>query len=117
MTEDLVGVDKEEGVVYNKQTNKGDEIVEKYLLNEDDPVWLGSRFLYFPLANEFVVKEFRSFMQTNTNAKFQTRDRGGGGGNKDLEEYQEIMKGNREYEQLSDRYGLHMGVLGSIGRV
>ena len=48
MTEDLIGIDKEEGVVYNKQTNKGEEVVEKYLLNEDDSVWLGSRFLYFP---------------------------------------------------------------------
>jgi len=86
MVEDLVKLDKKKGNLVEQKDDKGKIKTDYLVANEQDAVWLNSRFLHLSDASFQIQKEFKYFMENNTAYKFQK----GKGGTMDLNKMKEI---------------------------
>ena len=105
--EDLIGIDHIQGMNVEITDKNNVTSDEKLFINEEDEIWVNSRFQFIKEAGEYVNASLRDFQANNSTAKLQR----GANDQFDLEQAQDIVKEMPEFQRLTNKYVLHIGLI------
>ena len=100
--------EEEEKLIQGQKIKKKMIMTKKVQLSEDDEIFLNYRYKHIAEVLEGIPKEFQKFVETNSNAQFH---QGAFSTDIDVEKMAEIVRAMPQYQQILNKYVLHMKLI------
>lgn len=109
MEEDLkTEPEEEEKLIKGQKIKKKIVMTKKVQLTEEDEIFCNYRYKHIAEVLEGIPKEFQKFVETNSNAQFH---QGAFSTDIDVEKMAEIVRAMPQYQQILNKYVLHMKLI------
>jgi len=93
---------------YTAKTNSGEEKPKEVILSEVDPLWPTLRHMHIAECMNWIIDGFNTFMAENKGASKLSS----GGKVNTLKEMSEAIRGMPQYQEMLDKYSLHINMSG-----
>ena len=100
--------EEEEKLIQGQKILKKIVMTKKVQLSEDDEIFKKYRFSHIAEVLDGIPQEFRKFVETNSNAQFH---QGAFSQEIDIEKMAEIVRAMPQYQQILNKYVLHMKLI------
>lgn len=106
MVYDLLPVEDGNVITYSTQTNRGETLEKKALLNEADELWVEFRHQHIAKVIETVKARLQEVLQTSASAALAK----GSGGDMSMSEMSVAVKGLSEFQQSTAKINQHVDI-------
>ena len=100
--------EEEEKLIQGQKIKKKIVMTKKVQLSEEDEIFLSYRYKHIAEVLEGIPREFQKFVETNSNAQFH---QGAFNSDLDVEKMAEIVRAMPQYQQILNKYVLHMKLI------
>lgn len=100
--------EEEEKLIKGQKIKKKMVMTKKVQLTEEDEIFLNYRYKHIAEVLEGIPREFQKFVETNSNAQFH---QGAFSNEMDVEKMAEIVRAMPQYQQILNKYVLHMKLI------
>lgn len=100
--------EEEEKLIQGQKIKKKIVMTKKVQLSEEDEIFSNYRYKHIAEVLEGIPKEFQKFVETNSNAQFH---QGAFNSDLDVEKMAEIVRAMPQYQQILNKYVLHMKLI------
>lgn len=100
-------------VKYPSEDRNGQILQKKAILDNKDELWMKYKYQFISMALTNISKEFENFINQNAGNQFK----GGAGGDMNLSRMSQMIKQLPVYEELLEKYMLHMALCEKIVKV
>lgn len=100
--------EEEEKLIKGQKIKKKIVMTKKVQLTEEDEIFVNYRYKHIAEVLEGIPREFQKFVETNSNAQFQ---QGAFSSDIDVEKMAEIVRAMPQYQQILNKYVLHMKLI------